>query len=347
MTLVSVVVPAWNVAGLLPRCLDSLLAQTHRPLEILVVDDGSTDGSGEVMRHYHERHPEVHVISQRHRGLGPARNAALSIAEGEFVCFVDADDWVEPDFVADLLGVATSTAADVVVCGFWFHQWGLRAAFPFLPRTPRLTGLQAAELSLNPARMPGFAWNRLYRRSLFHSDDPPFPSVLYEDIATTTRILARADSVALTRRAYYHYCLRPDSITGQFGVKNVFSVVAALDILRRYLHAEGHWDAWAPAFRGTLRQLFVLISLQVLFQSNRIPLRARVPLILRYARRLRSLAQPPADGRQLRPVRLSSTHARATLPRQPVSATLTVGRPDTAEDDRIPRRRRDAPGDGY
>ncbi len=346
-TLVSVVVPAWNVAGLLPRCLDSLLAQTHRPLEIIVVDDGSTDGSGDVMHRYHELHPEVQVVSQQHHGLGPARNAALSIAHGEFVCLVDADDWVEPDFIADLLHIATSTGADVVVCGFWFHQWGLRAPFPFLPRATHFSGVQAARLSLNPVRMPGFAWNRLYRRSLFHPGDPPFPSILYEDIATTTRILARADSVALTRRAYYHYCLRPDSITGQFGVKNVFSVAAALDILRRYLHAEGLWDAWSPAFRGMLRQLFVLISVQVVFQRNRIPLPARGPLVLRYARRLRSLAEPPTDGHQLRPVRLHSSRPRTTLPREPVSGTVTVARPPLSDTDRVRERRGDAPGDGY
>ena len=293
-TLVSVIVPAWNVAGLLPRCLDSLLAQTHRPLEIIVVDDGSTDGSLEVMRSFGARHPEVRVISQSHRGLGPARNAALSIAQGGYVCFADADDWVEPDFVADLLGLAARTDADVVVCGFWFHAWGLRAPFPFLPGPSRLTGLEAAELSLNLSRMPTFAWNKLYRRSLFHSDES-FPSIIYEDLATTSRILARAGTVAITRRGYYHYCLRKDSITGQFGAKNVFSVAAAIDILRRDLHVNGRWEPWREGYRRMLRQSLVMMAAQVLFQPNRIPLRARGPLLVRYARRLRALAEPP-DG---------------------------------------------------
>ena len=293
-TLVSAVVPVWNVAGLLPRCLDSLLAQTHRPLEIIVVDDGSTDDSLAVMRRYAAQHPEVHVVSGPHRGLGPARNTALNIAHGEYVCLVDADDWVEPTFVADLLTHATRTGADVVICGFWFHLWGLRAPFPFLPRTARLTGLEASELSLNLSRMPAFAWNKLYRRSLFHADEP-FPSILYEDLATTSRILARAESVALTRRAYYHYCLRKDSITGQFGAKNVFSVAAAMDILRRDLHANGRWEQWRPSYLRMLRQSLVMMTAQVLFQPSRIPLRVRGPLLVRYARRLRALAEPP-DG---------------------------------------------------
>lgn len=292
-SLVSVVVPAWNVAGLLPRCLDSLLAQTHRPLEILVVDDGSTDDTWEVMRHYQQRHPEVRVISQRHRSLGPARNAALALARGEFVCFADADDWVEPDFVADLHAIATATGADVVVCGFWFHLGRLRAPFPFLPREPRLTGPEAAELTLNLTRMPAFAWNKLYRRELFHLDET-FPSIIYEDLATTSRTLARAGQVALTRRSYYHYCLRGDSVTGRFEVKNVFSIAAAIDLVRRELHASGRWEQWRPAYLRMLRQARVMVTAQVLLQPNRIPLRVRGPLLVRFARRLGALAEPPA-----------------------------------------------------
>lgn len=183
-TMVSVIVPAWNVAHLLPRCLDSLLAQSHRPLEIIVIDDGSTDGTATVMRDYHERHPEVHLISQPHRNVGPARNAGLSVARGEYIGFVDADDWVEPDFYAELVRIAETSGADVVVCGLWFHLGRIKAPFPFLPRASALSGDRAAGLALNPIRMPSFAWDKLYRRALL-CDEAPFPAIYYEDIATT------------------------------------------------------------------------------------------------------------------------------------------------------------------
>nr|WP_300143662.1 glycosyltransferase [Propionicimonas sp.] len=300
--LVSVVVPVWNVAHLLPRCLDSLLAQTHRPLEIIVVDDGSTDGSRELMLDYAERHREVHVVTQPHRGLGAARNAALSIAGGEYVAMVDADDWVEPDFIAHPLAIARTTGADVVVSRFWFQVGQMRASFPLRQRTGSLTGPEAARLSLHLTRLPAFAWSKLYRRDLFRDDDPPFPSILYEDLATAPRVLLRADSVALTRRPIYHYCLRRDSITGQLGAKNVFSFAAALDILRHDLHAAGYADAWRGDFRTLLRQAMAMLSIQVLFQPNRIPLRVRGPLLARYAGLLRALAEPPEAGHGLRVV---------------------------------------------
>lgn len=341
--LVSVVVPAWNVVGLLPRCLDSLLAQTHRPLEIIVVDDGSTDGTGEVVRSYHERHPEVHLVGQPHRGLGPARNAGLSVAHGEYLCFVDADDWVEPDYVAGLLGLATSTGADIAMGNFWYHLGPLRLRHPFLPRTSRLTGHQAAELSLQLIRLPSFAWYKLYRTTLFR--DPPFPSVWYEDIATTTAILARARTVALSRRGYYHYCLRRGSVTGEFGVKNVFSIAAAIDMLRRYLLHSGHWAEWGAGYRRLLRQSLALTALQIMIRPNRIPLRTRVPLLVRYVRRLRALAEPPADGHRLYPTRIGGSQPHTTLARQPVSATVRVGRAPVSE--HRTTRVGDAPGAGY
>lgn len=289
--LVSVVVPVYNVAHLLPRCLDSLLAQTYRPLQIIVVDDGSSDDSTAVMQRYERLHAEVHTIRQPHRGLGPARNAALSIARGEYVTMVDADDWVEPTFVTDTVRIARATRADVVIGNFSFHVPRLSVPFPLRPPRLALTGEQAAELSLNLFRLPSFAWGKLYRRSLFRTDDAPFPSIYYEDLATTPRILARAGRVVMTRRVYYHYCLRGDSIVGAFGAKNVFSFAAAIGILRAGLHEQGRWDAWRHSYHRLLRQAFVMISTQVLFQRNHIPLRARGPLLYRYARRLRSLAK--------------------------------------------------------
>ena len=323
-TLVSIVVPAFNVGRYLPRCLDSLLAQSHRPLEIIVVDDGSSDDTAAVMRGYEEQHPEVHTVSQIHRGLGPARNAALSIAHGEFVSMVDADDWVEPDFIADLLRMAQTAGADVAVGGFSFDVKGLRIPFPFLPRETSFSGPQAAELSLHLTRFPAFAWNKLYRRTLFHPDDPPFPNVFYEDLATTPRLLLRASSVVLTRKVYYHYCLRNDSITGNFGARNVFSFAAAINILRHEIDRLALWDSWQPSYRGLLREARWMMTVQVLLQRNRIPVRNRLPLLVRYFARLRALAGAPARGARFRTVRFHRSSARTSLPRRVVSAALTV-----------------------
>lgn len=323
-SLVSVVVPAFNVGPYLSRCLDSLLAQSHRPLEIIVVDDGSRDDTAAIMRDYEQRHPQVHTVSQLHRGLGPARNAGLSIAQGDFISMVDADDWVEPHFISHLLRTAQHAGADVAVCGFSFDFWGLRIRFPFLPSVQTLTGPEAAELTLNMTRFPAFAWNKLYRRSLFHPDDPPFPNVFYEDLATTPRVLVRASTVALSRRVGYHYCLRGDSITGGFGARNVFSFAAAIDILRRELVRLELWEAWQPSYRRMLRQARWMMALQVLAQRNSIPIRSRLPLLSRFYARVTELAEPPTDGARFHTVRFRRAATRTSLPRRVISSALTV-----------------------
>lgn len=324
--LVSVIVPVYNIARLLPRCLDSLLAQTHRPLEIIVVDDGSCDESAAVMQRYACDHPEIQVILQSHRGLGPARNAALSVAQGEWVTMVDADDWVEPDLISGLLDLAGRRQADVAIGNFRFESGRFGLTFPFLPRRDVLTGEEAAEWALDPKRLPSFAWAKLYRRSLFRSDDPPFPSIFYEDLATTPRILGRAGRVALTRRVLYHYCLRSDSIVGRFTTRNVFSFAAAIDLVRHHLWEQGRWDAWQKRYRGLLRQARWVMIAQVLFQPNEIPVRIRGPLLAQFLGKLRRLADPPADDRRLGSARWEDARLRATTGRRPVGAAAVLAR---------------------
>ncbi|MBQ2236263.1 MAG: glycosyltransferase family 2 protein, partial [Muribaculaceae bacterium] len=116
--LISVIVPAYNVEAYLAQCLDSLLAQTYRNLEIIVVDDGSTDGTGALADDYAVADDRVRVIHQRNGGLSAARNAALNVMTGSLVMMVDSDDYVAPNCVATLLHTLESTESDIAM-GQW------------------------------------------------------------------------------------------------------------------------------------------------------------------------------------------------------------------------------------
>ena len=117
--MISIIVPVYNVESYLRKCLDSILAQTYRDLEILVVDDGSTDGSGAICDEYAGKDDRIKVFHTENKGLSCARNLGLDSANGDWIGFVDSDDWIELDMYEVLLRKAEKTGADVVECGVY------------------------------------------------------------------------------------------------------------------------------------------------------------------------------------------------------------------------------------
>ncbi len=119
--IISVIIPVYNVERDLQRCLDSVIAQTYSHIEILLVDDGSTDNSCMICDRYAGIDSRISVIHQKNGGVGKARNAGLDAATGDYISFVDADDWLEPEMLEKLLQKAQAADASVAICGAWFH----------------------------------------------------------------------------------------------------------------------------------------------------------------------------------------------------------------------------------
>jgi len=289
--LVSIIVPVYRVAEYLPRCLDSLLAQLHRPLELIVVDDGSPDECPAIIDEYAARYDIIRPIHQANAGVGAARNAGLAAARGEYVGFVDSDDFVEPDYVSRLLRKMLKHGADIAICNFSFDlPNGARVPFPLLTPRRNLSGERAAQYSMDLLTIPTFAWNKLYRRSLW--DGIEFPSIYYEDVAMAARVLERADGVAVTHRALYHYCLRGTGITGHFTQKNVRDYLRAAELIRDFLWEQGLWETWARPYRRFLRhvqaQLIISLGLQ-----PRLPLSERRAGLRLLRERIVELRLPP------------------------------------------------------
>jgi len=287
--LVSVVIPVYMVEQYLERCVDSVIAQDHRPIEIILVNDGSPDGCGGIIRRYEAENPVVRSIWQANSGLAAARNAGIASARGKYVALVDSDDYVEPDLVSALVGIAERTGADAVVYSFYLElPRGARVAVPLLVGSGVITGDRAARLSLRQ-RIPTFAWNKLYRRDLFTARGIGFPSGYYEDLATCPRALKQARTVAITRRSYYHYCPRRSGITGGFGVRNVADYLTAIDVVRRFIVEEGLWAAWRGDYRRLLLVGEAQLLVQVWLQPNSLRLADRRLLTRHLHQRIREL----------------------------------------------------------
>ena len=182
---VSVVMPVYNAAAYLGSCVHDVCAQTLREIEIICVDDGSTDASGEILQSLAERDPRVRVIHQENRGAGPARNAGLAAARGEYVIFLDADDLYEPQMLERLVARAEKYHADVVICrADALEDGGRTRRMPNQLRTEHLRRC-GTETLCPRLEIPqhlfqfvcGWAWDKLYRREFLLSSGLQFQAL--------------------------------------------------------------------------------------------------------------------------------------------------------------------------
>lgn len=238
--LVTVIIPAYNVSRYLPQCLKSVTRQSYRNLEILVVDDGSTDATGGIADECAECDGRVRVIHKSNGGLSDARNAALDVSQGQWVTFVDGDDLLSADFVRRLLDVAGSTGCDAVVGG---HMEFANGNAPQLPeshqagRVKALSGMEALRAMLYQRKLTHSAWGRIFKRDLFNGLRFP-KGVYYEDLAIAHKLYPSIRMLAMTSEPLYYYRQRPGSILATFSMKRtcVLDVMdsVAMQVEQRY-----------------------------------------------------------------------------------------------------------------
>ena len=191
---VSIIVPVYNVKDYLEQCLLSVIYQTLLDIEIIVIDDGSNDGSELICDVFGEKDSRITVIHKENQGLSAARNDGLNLAKGDYVMFVDSDDWVEPDFCATPYQVAKDTNAEIVVFQRTWHSGNeIKCQAPF----PKEGIVPKNEVLADLWNLVGVvSWNKLYKRELF--DDVHFPNGrLCEDNAVTHRVIHKAKGVYL------------------------------------------------------------------------------------------------------------------------------------------------------
>ena len=213
-TLLSVIVPVYNVEECLGRCVDSILAQTYSHLEVILVDDGAKDKSGAICDDYAARDSRVKVIHKENGGLSSARNAGLDAAQGEYIAFVDSDDWVTTDAYAHMLSLARKYDVKLV-CGGRYDVSGKTGEKTLGLCPAREEVISAEELAGRIFLWDGCdssACDKLYHRSVLENFRYPEGRVC-EDVPVTYRIVLSAECVAMSDRPFYHYYHRAGSIS--------------------------------------------------------------------------------------------------------------------------------------
>ena len=214
--LISVIIPVYNVAPYLERCLDSVAAQTWENLEVWLVDDGSTDGSLALCEARAEQDSRFRVLRQANAGVSAARNRGMDHAAGQYLQFVDGDDFLPPDATENLVRTAAATGADLVVGRFWRVAGGRAAVRGHIREARVLTRQDYAEEMLKaPANFYyGVLWNKLYRRSIVEAGHLRCdPGVSWcEDFLFNLEYLRRARLIAACARPVYCYVKRSGSL---------------------------------------------------------------------------------------------------------------------------------------
>ena len=219
--LITIIVPVYNVEKYLKKCIDSIITQTYDNLEIILVDDGSTDSSGNICDEYKTNDSRIKVIHKINAGLSSARNAALEIATGELIGFVDSDDYIDPMMYEKLIKNMNKYHSDIAVCDFVFN--GIKDSHSEKYKTHEFVSV-GKEKFVNTqndySKISIVAWNKLYKRELFKYIKYP-EGKLFEDRFIICDLYDKANSVSYIIEPLYNYLVRNGSIMQTISLKRL------------------------------------------------------------------------------------------------------------------------------
>ncbi len=255
----SIIVPVYNVERFLRQCLDSVFAQTIDDYEVICVNDGSPDSSPAILREYAETHENLVIVDQENHGNGYARNYGISIAKGDYIGFVDADDFVEPNMFGDMVKVLQETDADIAITNPYIFDQKTRQTWVYR----NMLGFYRMSLlgAFSPLEHPEVfsclgCWDKVYRRSLLIENNIQFPvRRIFEDHVFSYKSLAAAKTVVVVKESYYYYRKNAgQSITDKEKQNDSFKYDFLQNAreMKAYLKEKGCYDAISATFLAYL-----------------------------------------------------------------------------------------------
>ncbi len=228
--MISIIVPVYNTEKYLHNCIDSLVGQTYTDIEILLVNDGSTDQSGEICNAYAARDARIVVLHQENAGVSSARNAALAVAQGQYVAFVDSDDWVSETYIEDMLDAMARADADFVSCGMFAVNNRHDTVRDNTDCRDIIQGREVYRSLLCDGQVGGYLWNKLFKRDMITAT---FDSDLHvsEDFVFCAEYAKAVGKTVIMRRKLYYYWQNPQRKHGALNVR----MLSLLDAQERLL----------------------------------------------------------------------------------------------------------------
>ena len=252
---VSILTANYNNGKYIEELIRSVLTSTMLPIQFIIVDDGSTDNCLEILRDFESRYHNITVIDQPNRGMSMARNAALALADSKYVCFVDSDDYLAPTFLQELYQAITIHDADIACCYYYYHFVESDSLYKYPFRTSGVFNKEEAlKKLLKDVQIQSLAWNKIYKRSLFVDHGITFPSMAFEDMATTHRLFSHAEKVVVINRALYYYNQQSASTLATINAQKINDFILATAMVRASLDQNGVYDKYKKAYRSLTKK---------------------------------------------------------------------------------------------
>lgn len=267
MAKISVIIPVYNVEQYLSECMDSVVNQTLKDIEIICVNDGSTDGSRKILQEYADRDERIKIIDQENGGLSCARNRGIRFASGEFIGFVDSDDWIDLDFYEKLYNVAVKYEADISCGGLKRFNSKNKIEIWINHRQEIYTNKIKKKFNLCKIPALNYVQNKIYKRkSLLKSGVLFEEGVYFEDIEFTHKILFYLPTLVTVPGTFYNYRNTPDSIT------NINSIKKHTDCVNAHKKAQEFIKSHNINYKGypyLQKKIYKIFGIPILvFKSN-------------------------------------------------------------------------------
>lgn len=214
MTTVSIIIPVYNVERYVEKCILSVLNQTYKKIELIIVNDGSTDNSENIIKNIIKNKQNVKLVNQENMGLSEARNTGINIANGEYIFLLDSDDYIECDVISTLINRAEKDNLDIVIGKYnviYENNKKVKSSTEFLDENKILNNIESIEELFVSGKFHFHAWGKLYRRTLFNNIKYP-KGRYYEDIATTYKLFFYAKRISFVNISTCEYLMRDSSI---------------------------------------------------------------------------------------------------------------------------------------
>lgn len=251
---VSVIVPIYNVEKYLERCLNSVKKQTFTDFEVIMINDGSTDKSSEIAQRFAESDSRFILINQENKGISEVRNKGVQLAGGEYICFVDSDDFCTEDYIEKLYNAAKKNNADISCCvySFYYEKTGKSRIVRLKNlKSGIYSGQEAAYLVTRDDRLRAYLWHKMWKKDLFIKNNITFPPMdCFEDTIVAHKLMYFANKCVAIDDCCYYYVVRENSVlTSSMTFKTLNEYLITMEILRNFFEENNVYHLYRRALK--------------------------------------------------------------------------------------------------